>query len=139
MTFLDELKEKRTTYAEMIDFCCDDYILNNDIISKLSQNYYFDVFCGDYYEYYDNTGREITNDEYNKLVDSNISCYETEREVFQCYLINYNDACRLRDYTNELVLYNEDLDLYVLCVCHWGTSWNYVSSNWKDKEDENEG
>lgn len=31
MTFLDELKEKRTTYAEMIDFCCDNCILNNDI------------------------------------------------------------------------------------------------------------
>ena len=139
MTFLDDLKEKRTIYAEMIDFCCDDYILNNDIINKLSQNdFYFDVFCGDYYEYYDNNGCEITNDEYNKLVDGNISCYEVEREIYQYYLINYNDACRLRDYTKELVLYNEDLDLYVLCVCHWGTSWDYVSSNWKDKEDEKE-
>ena len=81
MKFLDELKEKRTTYAEMIDFCCDDYILNNDLINKLSQNgYYFNVFCGDYYEYYDNNGCEITNDEYNKLVDGNISRYETERK-----------------------------------------------------------
>lgn len=139
MTFLDELKEKRTTYAEMIDFCCDDYILNNDIIEKLSQNdYYFDVFCGDYYEHYDENGREITNDEYNNLVDNNVECFEREREIYQYYLINYNDACRLSDYTNELVLYNEELDLYVLCVCHWGTSWDYVSSNWKDKEDENE-
>ena len=79
-------------------------------------------FCGDYYEYYDENGREITNDEYNKLVDHNVECFETEREVYQYYLINYNDACRLRDYTNELVLYNEELDIYVLCVCHWGTS-----------------
>lgn len=112
MTFLDDLKEKRTTYAEMIDFCCDNCILNNDIIDKLSQNgYYFNVFCGDYY---------------------------TEREVYQYYLINYNDARRLSNYTNELVIYNEELELYILCVCHWGTSWDYVSSNWKDKEDENE-
>ena len=108
MTFLDELKEKRTTYAEMIDFCCDNCILNNSIIGTLSQkDYYFDVFCGDYYEYYDKNGCEITSDKYSKLVDNNVECFEREREIYQYYLINYNDARRLREYSNELVLYNE--------------------------------
>lgn len=35
--FLKELKEERTTYKDMIDFCCDSLILNNDIIGELSK------------------------------------------------------------------------------------------------------
>ena len=109
--FLKELKEKRTTYRDMIDFCCDGMILNNDIIGELSKHdFYFDTFCG---------------------VDSDEELDEWA-EIYQYYIINYSDAERLAKYTNELVMYNESLDLYILCVTHWGTSWDYVPSNWKD-------
>lgn len=111
---LKELREKRTSYRDMIKFCCDSMILNNDIIQELSKNdIFFDVYCGlDYDEEED-----------------------TYTDVYQYYIINYQDAERLAEYTNELVYYNESLDLYILGVTHWGTSWDYVPSNWKELDE----
>lgn len=48
------------------------------------------------------------------------------REIFQYYIISSGGAEILSQNTNELVLYNEELDMYVWCVDHWGTSWDYV-------------
>ena len=47
-------------------------------------------------------------------------------EIFQYYIISDNGAEILKDYTNEIVFYNEALDMYVWGVTHWGTSWDYV-------------
>ena len=129
--FLNELREKRTTYADMIDFCCDNCLLNNYIYDKLSESgYYFDTYCGSLEQYVDETGEEITEEEYHESENAHIH-YE---EVYQYYIISEIDAERLADYTNEVVIYNEDLDLYILCVTHFGTAWSGVPSNWKDPE-----
>ena len=41
---LERLKETRTTYKEMIDFCCDNLVMNNYIIRELSaKGFYFDI------------------------------------------------------------------------------------------------
>ena len=47
-------------------------------------------------------------------------------EIFQYFIISDNGAEILKDYTNEIVFYNETLDMYVWGVTHWGTSWDYV-------------
>lgn len=47
-------------------------------------------------------------------------------EIFQYFIISDNGADILKRYTNEIVMYNADLDMYVWCVTHWGTSWDYV-------------
>ena len=47
-------------------------------------------------------------------------------EIFQYYIIDENGAEILKDYTDEIVMYNAELDMYVWCVTHWGTSWDYV-------------
>ena len=113
--FLKELQETRTTYKDMIDFCCDAIILNNSILPELSnKGFYFDVFCGS---------------DYDEETDS-------YSEIFQYFVIDSQDAERLAEYTNELVMYNEDLDLYLLCVCHFGTCWDGVPANWKDNIEE---
>ena len=57
-------------------------------------------------------------------------------DVYQYFIIGSGDAERLKEYTNELVYYCEDLDLYILGVCHFGTPWNGVSANWKDEIEE---
>ena len=44
----------------------------------------------------------------------------------QYFIISNNGAEILKDYTNEIVFYNEALDMYVWGVTHWGTSWDYV-------------
>ena len=47
-------------------------------------------------------------------------------DIYQYYIISGNGANILEDYTNEIIFYNDDLDMYVWCVTHWGTSWDYV-------------
>ena len=112
---LERLKETRTTYKEMIEFCCDNLVMNNYIIRELSEKgFYFDIENGTDYDeeedyYYD---------------------------VYQYFIIGDRDAERLKEYTNELVYYCEDLDLYILGVTHFGTPWNGVPANWKDEIEE---
>ena len=47
-------------------------------------------------------------------------------EIFQYYIISDNGAEILKYYTDEIIFYNEELDMYVWGVTHWGTSWDYV-------------
>jgi len=54
------------------------------------------------------------------------SCYCEDDEVFQWYIISEQSADLLVRWTDEIVMYNEDLDLYVWGVTHYGTSWDYV-------------
>ena len=52
-------------------------------------------------------------------------------EVFQYYIIDGNGADILEHWTDEIVWYNETLDLYVWGVTHYGTSWDYVLTDIK--------
>lgn len=52
-------------------------------------------------------------------------------EIFQYFIIDDCGAEILKDYTNEIVYYNSDLDMYVWGVTHWGTSWDYVLTDIK--------
>lgn len=52
-------------------------------------------------------------------------------EIFQYFIISDNGAEILKDYTDEIVFYNEALDMYVWGVTHWGTSWDYVLTDIK--------
>jgi len=57
-------------------------------------------------------------------------------EIFQYYIISDNGARILEDYTNEIVFYNSELDMYVWGVTHWGTSWDYVLTDIQCERDE---
>lgn len=54
---------------------------------------------------------------------------ETEQdeqpEIFQYYIVSDAGARTLEE-INEIVFYNDALDMYVWGVTHWGTSWDYV-------------
>lgn len=83
---LKELKEKKTAYGQMINYCCDNCIMNNYIVEELQKkDIFFETYCG-----------------------------------------------------SECTYYNNDLDLYMLCVKHWGTAWCGVPANWKEIEEEEE-
>lgn len=45
-------------------------------------------------------------------------------EIFQWYIISNPNF--LIEHTNELVFYDDELDLYVWGVTHFGTSWDCV-------------
>ncbi len=52
-------------------------------------------------------------------------------EVYQYYIISYGGYAFLRDYTDELVYYHEELDMYLWGITHFGTSWDYVLTDIK--------
>lgn len=135
--FLKELKEKRTNYQEMIEYCCDDMILNNYILEELAkQGYYFEFYCGSDVYFIDNNGETITQEQADEM-DLN-EYLEQYKDIYQYYIISSNSAERLSEFTNEIVMYNDDLDLYFLCVTHWGTAWNGVPANWKELDEVRE-
>lgn len=54
-------------------------------------------------------------------------------EVYQYYIITDSGARMLADYTDEIVYYHEELDMYLWGITHFGTSWDYVLTDIKLK------
>ena len=52
-------------------------------------------------------------------------------EVYQYYIITESGYRFLEDFTDEIVYYNEQLDMYVWGITHFGTSWDYVLTDIK--------
>ena len=66
----------------------------------------------------------------NEIYDINdriteLESEQEEREVFQWFIVD-DWGGRLLTEINEIVYYNETLDMYLWGVTHFGTSWNYV-------------
>lgn len=62
---------------------------------------------------------------------------EYDEDIFQEYIISEYGYKFLAEYTDEIVFYNDTLDLYIWGVTHIGTSWDYVLTDIKlVKEDE---
>lgn len=138
---LTKLREEKTTYDQMIDYCCDNCIMNNYIVEELQKkDIFFETYCGSDCTFFNKDDEEITEEEYYRLENNEdfIGAYYKYDDIYQYYIISSYDAERLSDYTNELVIYNDDLDLYILCVKHWGTAWCGVPANWKEIEEEEE-
>lgn len=59
------------------------------------------------------------------LSDWKIVAGEFDEAVMSDYIISEYGYKFLKAYTDELVFYNENLDVYIWAVTHWGTSWDY--------------
>lgn len=86
-----------------------DAVMNNDIISNTSDIGYWDIVNGSDYD-------EET---------------ESYTDIFQCFIVSDSGARIIQDMTDEILFYNETLNMYVWGVTHWGTSWDYVLTNIK--------
>ena len=132
-----------------------DAVLNNDIMATLeNQGFYFELENGfvDNSEEIDELRDQIadledlitadsteeqdnaTSEKIAELEDR-IAELEEEQdgqgEIFQYFIISSQGAEILESYTNELVFYNSDLDIYIWGVTHWGTSWSNVLTDIK--------
>jgi DNA repair exonuclease SbcCD ATPase subunit len=130
-----------------------DAVLNNGIIQATSDIGYWGIENGSEEYYEDNNGNIYTYDEKEErieeieaqieaLEDEETEEAETEIEelkeeiealneahyedIYQYFIISDNGAEILKNWTDEIVMYNEELDMYVWCVTHYGTSWDYV-------------
>lgn len=71
---------------------------------------------------------EALQDKINELEEEQESSYDAE--IFQYFIVDDNGARILEEF-NEIVFYNEELDMYVWGVTHWGTAWDYVLTDIK--------
>ena len=55
-------------------------------------------------------------------------------EVYQYFIIPYNDVDLWEEYTNYPIFYNDEMDLYLLGITHWGMSWDYFETSFKVRE-----
>ncbi len=56
---------------------------------------------------------------------------EFEGMVMSDYIISEYGYKFLKEYTDELVFYNENLDIYIWAVTRWGTRWDYELTSTK--------
>lgn len=108
----EELRTGRVSYGRIVDRYIKDLLLCNSIES-VDENIWDNV-----------------------EIDGELGDYE---EIYQWYL------CDLDDYVKEQLIewgfifsYSNMLDLDVLMVNHWGTSWDYVMTDveWSENFDE---
>lgn len=90
---------------------CFNAVLNNDIMSLTYDIGSWEQVSG----IIDNT------DEIEELESEQ----DDEPEVFQWFIVDVWGACLLKK-IDEIVYYNETLDMYLWGVTHYGTSWDYV-------------
>ena len=90
---------RRTTYSIAVNYCNNSFVLCNNI-AKIDPSVY------------DNARFE----------------WSEETEIFQWYVTDCSssDVEFLEKSFGLLFTYSDKLDVYVLCVDHWGTSWDYV-------------
>lgn len=101
-----------------------DAVLNNNILEETTaKGYYWETVNGSEVSYYDNSKGEYVD--YDDIEDwDNIA--ETYAEIFQFFIISDPGYQILSDLTDEIIFYNEELDIYLWGVTHWGTAWDYV-------------
>lgn len=65
------------------------------------------------------------------MSDWEIVAGEFDDMVMSDYIISEYGYKFLKEYTDELVFYNENLDIYIWAVTRWGTRWDYELTNTK--------
>lgn len=140
------MKNGRVDYATLAK--CFDTVLNNDIMSLTYDIGYWEQVSGiidnsDEIEELEEKRDEL--EEKNESIQSQIlenEIYEIndqieelereqdDKEVFQWFIVDDWGARLLQD-INEIVYYNETLNIYLWGVTHFGTSWDYVLTSIK--------
>ena len=72
-----------------------------------------------------NSLREATLNEWD------IVAGDFDKMIMQDFIISRYGYEILKEFTDELVFYNDHLGIYIWAVCHWGTSWAYELTHTK--------
>lgn len=119
-------------------------VLNDEIISSTYDIGYWNQVSGqvDNTEEIEELGKKLdelveeNEDNPSQILESEIKKVEEEieeledeeceePEIFQYFIVDRLGSQLLQD-INEVLYYNEELDMYVWGVTHFGTDWNYV-------------
>lgn len=107
----EEIKTGRISYKRLVDRFCNNRVLCNNI-NGLDDSIWDNVIMGN-----------------------------VDDDIFQYYLVDMSewDLEYAKEFEGELILsYSNMLDLYILMVDHWGTSWDYVMTEieWTENFEE---
>ena len=124
----DYEKEKGfASYRTIVERFIGDIVLCNNIVdvdSSVYDNLEIET------KYYNENDEEITEDEY--FENDNAYCDDSVPEIYQFYLCNVSEWAAKELKEMEIILsYSDKLGCDVLCVDHWGTSWDYVLTDVK--------
>ena len=127
VTDRDELdgKKIRCNYSQL--FRDDDVLLLCNNIREVDDSIFDNVEGGELYWYEDEDGNELTEEEVEERGWENVN--QIDHDIYQYYLIDNMLAHSLINHTDNIVMYSDKLDLYVLGVTHCGTSWSYVAED----------
>ena len=102
-----------------------DLILNNTLMTF--EDFYWELVSG--------TDQYAVDIDGNECDPDSDECYGVYiNDVYQTYIISERGYDFLRRYTDEIVYYCEELDIYLWGITHFGTSWDYVLTDIKLKE-----
>ena len=127
------LENGRVDYATLAKAF--DAVLNNDIMNLTYDIGSWEQVSGiidntDEIEELEEKRDELEEENENnpsQIIENEINEYQ---EVFQWFIVDDWGARLLQD-IDEVVYYNEKLDMYLWGVTHYGTSWDYVLTNIK--------
>lgn len=117
-----ELEDGHITYRTLAGHV-GDMVLCNNIADRYGDTMELVHGCDE--QFYNEDYEEITQEEAEKLEEAGQYITTEPVDVYQFYIISDSGAELLKD-TNELVYYDDELDLYVWGITHFGTSWDYV-------------
>jgi len=119
---IDELQEQIDELQEQID----EWTEKQDDVGER-----FPMFPG-LYDYAEDQIDKLQNeiDKLEEQIDDLQHEMDYSPEVFQWYIVS-DPGARLLKECNEIVYYNEEIDMYLWGVTHYGTSWDYVLTNIK--------
>lgn len=124
-----EKEQGRASYRTIISYFIGDIVLCNNIINE-DDSVYYNMMDKQETKYYNEDGEEISEDEYYNDENAYIEIYQPE--IFQYYLCNISEWNREKLQQAGVILsYSDKLDCDVLCVDHFGTSWDYVLTDVK--------
>lgn len=138
----------KASYGRVVErFIGNHIVLCNNIVN-VDDEFLYNRECGfyDYDDLYEEKLKELMEEYKEKLEKGEISIttvndmateyaeYEIDcYEFYQYFIIDiskwdleYLQECK--QHTLQ-ICYSEKLDCYILCVGHWGTSWDYVGSD----------
>ena len=117
-----EKEQGKASYRTIVNYFIGDIVLCNNII-EVDPTVYKNLNIEP--KYYNENDEEITEDEYYILDVA--YCDDSIPEIYQYYLCNVSDFDKEKAQAYGLILsYSDKLDCDVLCVDHFGTSWDYV-------------
>ena len=114
-----------------------DYLVDTDDVKTWISEYTNDDFLMDFFDYDDNKhdidnltddDLQLIKDDYCMDIIDDLDLYNYYDDIYQYYIID--------DYSSDLfiklqypVFYSNALNVYVVGITHWGTSWNYILTN----------